>query len=125
MVVIEWEFFKGSVKVEGEWGYLWDQLLIKDELSLNSLPINDYMVIPSNWDAFEINGEKLPIKGYATYRLTVLLPVSEGTYGIKTSNIRASNRIYVNGKTIGASGEPATSEAETILGNTPFVGYFE
>lgn len=63
--------------------------------------------------------------GTATYRLRLLLPAdTDGIYGIRTTNIRTSNRIYVNGEKIGGSGRPGGSREETIAGNTPYVSYF-
>ncbi|TNJ65357.1 response regulator [Paenibacillus hemerocallicola] len=113
------------VKLDGRWSFYWGELLTPDEVGRDRPPVSGYMEVPGNWDAVSLGGTRLPKEGYATYRLKVLLPCDEGTFGVKTSNIRASNRIFVNGELIGASGSPASSADAIVHRNTPYAAYFE
>ncbi|WML36687.1 ATP-binding protein [Clostridium sp. OS1-26] len=57
----------------------------------------------------------LPSQGYATYRVRVKIKeIDKALYGIKTTRIRESNRIFINGKEVGHSGIPGKSYEETI-----------
>ncbi|WP_165452169.1 ATP-binding protein [Paenibacillus thalictri] len=116
------------VRLDGEWEFYWDALLKPEDWASENpaIPSREWINVPSSWDSLTPGGVPLPNSGYATYRLRILLPDGEKTvYGIKTSNIRASNRIFANGKLIGQSGKPAASAAEIVHGNTPYTAFFE
>ncbi len=114
-----------TVKLDGEWAFYWQELLTPaDSARLEAQPPG-LIAVPGNWDSEKTSGRELPVNGYATYRLKVLLPCDQGAYGIKTSNIRASNQIYVNGALVGASGKPAASPEAIVHRNTPYTAYFE
>lgn len=125
MDLTAWNPGEGTVKLDGEWEFYWERLLKPADFVGGSPVRTGFIQVPTSWDSFRIDGNKLPTYGYATYRLRVLLPESEGVYGLKTSNIRASNRIFVNGKPLGASGSPTESPETIIHRNTPYTGFFE
>jgi len=115
-----------TLALDGEWLFYWDELLTPESFvqGAGGKAPSAIMPVPGNWDAHAIDGEQLSKNGYATYRLKVLMPCEEGTFGLKTSNIRASNRIFVNGTEVGNSGQPATSPSTIVHRNTPYTAYF-
>ncbi|WP_135556275.1 hybrid sensor histidine kinase/response regulator [Paenibacillus cymbidii] len=116
------------VKLNGEWAFYWSKLLEPADFAGpdgGGLQQPVWTNVPSSWDSVAIDGKRLPAVGYATYRLRVLMPVEHGIFGVKTSNIRAANRIFVNGELIGQSGNPAASPDAIVHRNTPYAGYFE
>ncbi len=116
-----------TLRLDGEWEFYWSRLWSpqpngeappREEL----IPI----MVPASWDSLQADGRRLPDSGYATYRLRVLLPEGHGPYyGLKTSNIRASNRVFVNGQEVGHSGRPAADPNSIIHRNTPYAAFFE
>ncbi|WP_102272527.1 sensor histidine kinase [Cytobacillus massiliigabonensis] len=103
----EWEFFPGK---------LLDSIEFEDE--------TPYLVqVPSLWTSYDLNGEKVPKFTSGTYRLKIKVGNTEEILGIKTSNIRMSNAVYMNGKLIGQSGSPAEDSSYTPH-NIPYVSYF-
>lgn len=116
-----WDFNKkGVVRLDGDWEFYWNQLLFpKDfEENNNSLvkpKLLGYYPVPSNWNTYKVNGKLLPSQGYATYRIRIKMKeIDKALYGIKTTRIRESNRIFINGKEVGHSGAPGKSYKETI-----------
>lgn len=127
----EWDFKSdGTVRLDGEWEFYRNRLL-KPEDFASGAPVRDkpagdgqIVSVPGNWNRYlHGDGSKEGI-GYGTYRLMIKLPdSSKGLYGIKTSNIRMANRIYLNGQEVGSSGSPSTSKSESEQNNIPYAGY--
>ncbi len=79
--------------------------------------------MPSIWTKYNVDGEKIPKYTSGTYRLKIIVDNPEAIFGIKTSNIRMSNTIYVNGEPVGNSGDPAENVSYKPH-NFPYVAYF-
>lgn len=125
----DWDGQGKALRLDGEWEFYWDALLQPEDFAENGaagrIPVRHSMV-PSPWDSLQENGEPLPDEGYGTYRLRILLPEHHDlVYGIKTTNIRASNLIYANGEKIGGSGAPSPLPDAIIHRNTPYLAFFE
>ncbi|BAU27827.1 signal transduction histidine kinase LytS [Aneurinibacillus soli] len=117
-----WDFTKnGAVPLTGEWEFYPNQLLTHHDFVV-SRPTPEYVPVPSPWNRYTRNGKSLSPFGSATYRLQIKLPHAEKVFGLKTSIIRMSNRIYINGKQLGASGIPKTN-ATYSPENTPYTRY--
>ncbi len=111
---------KGVVRLDGDWEFYWNQLLYPKDFERNNNvsikpKLSGYYPVPSNWNTYKVNGRLLPSKGYATYRIRVQVKeINKALYGIKTTRIRESNRIFINGIEVGHSGVPGKSYEETI-----------
>lgn len=55
-----------------------------------------YIPIPSEWQDYKINNASLPSKGYAMYRLRVLMPKTDIPLSFAMTDICMSYRLYVN-----------------------------
>lgn len=115
-----WHFAEdGVLPLNGEWEFYPDKLLNHKEMSI----ANRYtkppatMMVPGSWSP---SMHKL---GMATYRLRINMGNTSEIYGLKTLSIQMSNRIIVNGKTVGSSGHPA-SDSSYEAKNKPYVAYF-
>lgn len=73
--------------------------------------------VPGSWS------KQMDTIGMATYRLRVRIDDASTVYGLKTASILISNRIIVNGKIVGSSGNPAEKQSYRAL-NKPYVSYF-
>ena len=119
-----WDFTQnGAVPLKGEWEFYPNQLLVHNDFAASSSsPV--YVRVPSPWNRYVVGEKPLSPFGSATYRVRVKLPPSDKIFGIKTSIIRMSNRIYVNGNLFGASGIPKP-DASYSPENTPYVRYIQ
>ena len=98
---------EGSVNLEGEWAFFWDQLLEPGQLTGTS---EDYLALPGPWKGSSKQGTELATTGYATYQLQILLPAGEEILVLKVPPIRSAFRLWANGELLGASGEVGTSK---------------
>lgn len=108
------------VAMNGEWEFVPNKLLDSSEFEKQQ----SYKVqVPSLWTNYDINGEKVPKYSSGTYRIKILLNDPAEVLGIKTTNIRMSNAVYIDGKLLGKSGIPAENSTYTPH-NIPYVSYF-
>jgi hypothetical protein len=56
----------------------------------------------------------LPTTGYASYKLTVLLPKHSNKLALEVPDTYASYRLFVNGKEFSASGNPDSVEKNAV-----------
>ncbi|MEO5892211.1 MAG: ATP-binding protein [Ferruginibacter sp.] len=95
------------VALNGEWSFTWKELLSPADTTTN----NVFIQFPKLWNGNTINGQPLAAKGYATYKLTVLLPKNTVPLALFIPEFYSSYRLYINGKIFANNGIPDSSEA--------------
>lgn len=108
-VTIKEEQLKNTVKLQGEWSFYPNALVLPGEL-LDSYADNRITIpVPMDWHDFvQPNDEGISV---GTYHVKVRVP-SEGQYGLYIRTIRQSNRIFINGVEVGGKGSPSTKLSE-------------
>jgi class 3 adenylate cyclase len=93
----QWDFARyGTVKLGGEWEFVWKKFLY----GVHSWKGVQHIDVPNHWNGTKLGKKhKYGSKGYATYRLTVLLPpsvrnLSEGLL-ITHGSVHTSARMFV------------------------------
>lgn len=112
----------GPVKLNGEWEFVSGKLVDSEYFRERTSPV--YVQVPSLWVKYNNNNEPVPKFSSATYRLMVKTPKNNELLGIKTSNIRMSNAIYINGEKIGECGVPGERKTYSP-NNTPYISFFQ
>jgi two-component system sensor histidine kinase ChiS len=117
-----------TVQLNGMWSFYPNQLLMPEDfaaLDSGSIAAAHLIPVPDKWNKHFTGSDGEPTAtGVATYRLKIKLGSwQEEILGIRTTNIRMANRIFMNGKEVGASGAPAASEENNVQGNIPYVGF--
>ncbi len=118
-----------AVPLNGEWEFYPGRLLTPQDFSLLSETDDlkqqrKYTQIPAIWNKNLVPGKSNSPYGYATYRLILKLSGTNTILGIKTSNIRTANRIFVNGREIGRDGITGTDNLIGQPSNVPYVRFF-
>jgi len=107
------------VALNGEWEFYWKKLLTPENFSdPNNLNVKMYSPLPSTWDSMQVNGEYLPAKGYATYRLQLDISETENL-SFYTRNFGTSSRLFINGKEVFKSGIVSEFEETSYPSSTP------
>ncbi len=124
----DWDMESNKVlSLDGVWEFYWEQLLTPVdflEQDGDRPKLSGYMNVPGLWNGKLIEEKKLPVFGYATYRLVLENIPYKGVLGLKKGNARFSSKIYVNGQEILSDGTPAAQSLAYKSGNTPQVGFF-
>ncbi len=110
-------------RLDGEWAFYWRTLFDPTQPvkpGARAPAPTHYMTLPGVWNHIQDNGDDLPTDGYATYRLTILLPehTSNTLLALYVPGITAAYRLYIDDKQMASRGAvgttPDTMEPEEI-----------
>jgi signal transduction histidine kinase/ActR/RegA family two-component response regulator len=99
------------VDLDGEWQFYWRQLLWPGD-SITRTP--DYVSYPSLWNRIKLHGQTLPVEGYATYSLTILLPKNRPHLALLMPDVYCSYRLFINDSLLLLNGRPDTSDKTAV-----------
>jgi hypothetical protein len=94
----------GSVRLEGEWRFYWNQFVPADAIEQNA--DFTWQQGPRDWMNYQLNGENLPWSGAATLQLKVLLPPLTDELVLRAQPMVMAGRVFANGKLVHEAGEP-------------------
>lgn len=105
---------KFIVKLNGEWEFYWKKMLRPHDFETSAFRPDCYGKVPSYWTDYQKLSVKTEKFGYATYKLTVLLPEGlENALGIDLPVFDSSYDLYLNGEYLGGNGVPGRTAAES------------
>lgn len=107
--------FNKKIVLNGEWAFYWQQLLQPRDSTLSK---PEFVNFPFTWNGFILHEKKLPSFGYATFKLTVLLPKTKEHLLIGMPDVYSSYQLYINGQVVASNGKVSTSK-------TGFVPYWQ
>ncbi len=123
-----WDFEEnGNVELNGYWEFYWGYLLEPSDFLPaavgNDLKPTGFLKVPSPWQG-NLDGTDISKRGTGTYRLRIKINPAYAMYGVKTTNIRMTNRLFINGRLAGSSGIPALVPEESVTRNVPYTAFF-
>ncbi len=111
----DWSFKQdGIVNLDGEWEFYWKDFIPPDDFHNNSLTKKpEYEQVGTEWNSYQIDGEKLPEFGYATYRLLIKYGNGEeGVFALRLPSIYTAYELYIDGKYYDIHGKVGKSKEE-------------
>lgn len=99
------------IPLDGDWAFYWNQLL--EPTSMDQGQLSGYVSFPSSWNKYQINGEKIPGPGYATYRLNFTATEAE-ILALKIPKVRTAYKLFINGQLIATAGTIATTREAMV-----------
>lgn len=102
------DLYAKPLALNGEWVFYWDQLLQPGDPGREPA----FVSFPSLWKKNKINGHSLSSQGYATYKLTVLLPQKRPSLALEMPDVYTTYALYANGKLIAQNGQPGKNASE-------------
>ena len=83
-----------KIELNGEWLFYWQQLIGPGDKPSGKPALVNF---PSLWTrGNQTDGKKLPAFGYATYKLTVLLPKRHSELRLSVPDVYCAYKLYVN-----------------------------
>ena len=105
---------KFIVKLNGEWEFYWKKMLHPNDFASAAIKPDYFGNVPSYWTNYPKESVKTEKFGFATYRLTVLLPPGfDLPLAAEMPVFDSSYDIYINGKYLGGNGTTGKSAAES------------
>ncbi len=93
------------IRLDGMWEFYWKKLYFPEDFRGKRIVGSpDYFMVPSIWNGCLEGGERLTGDGYATLRLSVLLPEAGQCYGFKLPETGSAYRLFADGKLIASNG---------------------
>jgi signal transduction histidine kinase len=107
----DWDFSaKGPVSLTGKWEFYWQQHVEPEDFQFPEPTQPTTMIkLPGFWSHIEIKGRKIGGKGFATYRLKILLKDHNENLALKTGDINTAGRLFINDKLVAESGVAGSS----------------
>ena len=95
-----------AIQLEGEWEFYWNQLLAATDTISSGKKV--YAYFPMIWNQLPNTSSF----GYATYKLTILLPSSYPTLAISIPDLYTSYDLFINNELIASNGKVAKTRRE-------------
>ena len=106
-----------KIYLNGEWEFYWKKLLHPHDFQTRKIKPDYFGNVPSYWTTYPDDSVKTARCGYATYRLTILLPPGfDKTLAFNMPVFDSSYDIYINGIYYGGNGVPGKTTDETVPG---------
>jgi len=115
------EYETGLFLLTGEWEYYPNSLLLPEDFAAGNIPETQYMQFPHY---FRDEPENFPNgRGYATYRMKVLVPPGSDGAGIFNEFQYGAYRIFLNGQEISKGGVVSDAPGEYFFAYNGGSGY--
>lgn len=102
------------VKLNGYWEFYWNRLLLPVDFSSQpGPPKTGFFFIPQSWARYDSPDGRLKSSGYATYRLTVLLPEADQTYALNILDMATAYKMWIDGRPVPGNGIVGTSPSHS------------
>lgn len=102
------------VTLDGCWEFYWNQLLSPVDFSSPSPPPKtEFVFVPQSWTRYHGPESRLDSNGYATYRLTVILPEPDQTYALNILYMATAYKMWINGQPVPGNGIVGTSPSQS------------
>jgi signal transduction histidine kinase len=107
---------KFIVTLNGEWEFYWDKMLYPNNFMLDKKPVPDYYGnVPSYWTDYKGGKVKTEKFGYATYRLTILLPPHiNNRLGLDVPIFDSAFDLWLNDNLLMSNGHPDKTREQTV-----------
>ncbi|MFB5649248.1 ATP-binding protein [Leptospira wolffii] len=116
----DWNPKESSILLVGEWEIFPSQFLTSESLGSKQKPESLFVNVPAVWNEVKKDGKELfpKGKGFATYRLRLMLPPDSPDLMLQIRDQGTSYSVYADGKLLQRTGKTGKSAEESI----PFLG---
>ena len=85
--------------LNGEWAFIWDELVPADEASLQRIERSNYFLdLPSTWNQMHYEGYRLPGQGKATLLLALTPPLDTKYFVLKVPVLTNQFQLWIDGE---------------------------
>lgn len=108
----DWNPQNSSIELNGEWAFYWEQLIKPGEFKDSDK--YEYVEFPHLWKDFTNNSGTLGSFGYATYSLSLMLPVTDEILAFQFHDFYTAYEFYLNGELLASNGVVGNSSERSV-----------
>lgn len=99
----------GALSLSGEWAFYWQRFLSAGEFAADSPDPDLLAAVPGEWNKERIGEQKLPGRGYGTYRLQVVHAPQGKPLAMRIPTYSTAYELYVDDRLLSSNGKVGTS----------------
>lgn len=97
------DFNQGNIRLDGEWEFYWSKFLSHEHIESQQPDL--MTLVPSAWNTYSIDGQRLPGRGYGTYRVRVATDIEPGSMlSLQIRTFSSAYALYIDEEQIAANG---------------------
>jgi len=97
----EWQPEHGTIKLKGDWGFVWQQQLMPDDWQL---PAERWFQMPGTWDLEGVSDQVYSGRGYATFYAELLNVPADVDWALMIPEQSTSFRLFINDDLVASGG---------------------
>lgn len=101
------------VYLTGEWDFFWNKHIISN--GLEQAEPDMFVDVPASWTTYEINGEKLPNGGSASYRTYLENVKTSEPFIVSVPNVSGKCEVFINGKCVYSNRSIPGTDYSTVI----------
>lgn len=105
-------------RIDRGWAFYWQRFLEPEATAAGEVPPDAFVSLPDRWRNIRIDGQRLPMDGYATYRLKILPDPAAGPLALRVNVMRSAWRLWGNGRLLAESGTVAPRIEDEVVEQT-------
>lgn len=113
-----------STKLNGEWLFYWNQLLEPEDIDAGRGDFSGVINMPDNWIGYEVDGSKIPGKGYATLVLNLRIKDTHEVKALYLPKIYSSYKLWIDGQLEATSGVVGKDREHSVPQKLTQIVYF-
>ena len=117
---------KETIELSGEWEFYWNEFLFSEDFNNTAVAREkDFINVPGVWNGHVTGGNVLLGKGYATYRLLIILGKHNPSLAMYFPDMGTAFTVYINGKKVVSEGIAGKTAETTVPLYKPQVKPFD
>ena len=101
------------VYLTGEWEFYWDKHIVSEKMK--EVEPDAFVQVPASWTTYEINGEKLPNGGKASYKVELKNVKSFDPIVVSVPSVSGKCEVFINGESVYSNRNIPGTQYSTII----------
>ena len=97
--------------IDGDWAFYWKKFIDPANPLGNKPDIVDEL---KSWNKYSLNGGRLPVNGFGTYRKQMVIDSESNHVGLKIPYMDTAYKLYINGKLVSENGQIGKTSDESL-----------
>lgn len=102
------------IYLDGQWEFYWNRWIVSEKVP--DAKYDSMVYVPEKWSRYQIDGEKLPTKGIASYRIHIKNCPDNLDFVSYVPNLQTGYRVYFNDSLVSSRGVSTNDDVRRDIG---------